>query len=561
MSLKLAKIIVLIVALMSVNQVAVSEEVITAKAQIQSVSLFKNGLAFFRAKLMLPEAKKIELGQLPVPAYGTFWVNHGANLEIKQITAANKESQKFIAAATIGELLHLNVGKRVKVWLSNSENDSIEGVVMNFGKDQQKESHSPYFMGITSPTNPAYSPALSRLSSSILIIKTCSGIKAVNTGSIRRIDFIDKDIKTEKIVKEHKPSIVINLERTYKNEELKLSWLSKGLTWAPSYQIDLSDSKNMSFTGKALVINEVMDLDAVNIDFVTGYPNIQFGEIKSPIALQEKLAQFLRNLSRGNSSPNYGGPRGQMMTQQAVMLSNIATYEDSPAGYSSVAKGKVSEDLFLYPVKNVCLKRGETAYIPLFKGMLPYRHIYTWQIGDYLDDNNRYRSSLRHNSDGKLAEEIWHSCRFKNTLDIPLTTAAAEFIKDDRFVGQDICYYTAPMAQSTIRINRAMNVLAEQAEFEEKRERNAATFHGYRYDKVIVRGELKIKSRLDKDVDLEITKELSGELIKTEPVAKDSKVAKGLRQVNPKHNLVWEVKIKSGESRKIHYQYEVYVRN
>jgi hypothetical protein len=560
MNLKITKIIVLIAALVSVNQIAVSSENITKKAQIKSVSLFKNGLAFFRAKVALPDSSEFELGQLPVPAYGTFWVNHGANLKIKQITAYNKENNKSSAVTSIGELLRLNVNKRVKLWLSNSEKDSIEGVIMNFGKRLPQEVQSPYHMGIRSSVGP-YNPGLSRSSSSVLIIKTCSGIKAVSSGSIRRVDFIDKDIKTEKIVKGTEPSINIKLEKPYKGEKLELSWLAKGLTWAPSYQIDLSDSQNMSFTGKALVINEVMDLESVNVEFVTGYPNIQFGEVKSPIALKEKLAQFLRSLSGGSSNSGFGGPRGQVMTQQAVMLSNVASYDDSASSYSSTSKGKVSEDLFLYPVKDVSLKRGETAYIPIFTAKLPYRHVYTWKIGDYLDSNNRYRNNLSRGSDGKLAEEIWHSCRFKNTLDIPLTTAAAEFIKDGRFVGQDICYYTAPMAQSTIRINRAMNVLAEQAEFEEKRDRNAATFHGYRYDKVTVRGELKIKSRLDKDVELEITKELSGELVKTEPTAKDSKSAKGLRQVNPKHNLVWEIKLKSGESKKVHYQYEVYVRN
>ena len=51
---------------------------------------------------------------------------------------------------------------------------------------------------------------------------------------------------------------------------------------------------------------------------------------------------------------------------------------------------------------------------------------------------------------------------------------------DGQFTGQDICYYTAPGAETTIRINRAMNVLAEETELELERQRNATTIYGYR---------------------------------------------------------------------------------
>jgi len=229
-------------------------------------------------------------------------------------------------------------------------------------------------------------------------------------------------------------------------------------------------------------------------------------------------------------------------------------------GYSTAASGVVSEDLFLYPVENFSLKRGETAWLPLFTAEMEYKHIYTWKIGDFLDPEERYRPDSGR-ADGKTAEDVWHSCRLVNNLKMPLTTAAVEFVTDGQFTGQDVCYYTAPGAETTIRISRAMNVLAEEDEVEVERRRNAATFHGYSYDLVKVKGELKLRSRMDKAVNVEISKELSGQVIELQPQAKDFQTAKGLKQVNPKHALTWVIELKPGAESKLTYVYQVYIRD
>jgi hypothetical protein len=105
-----------------------------------------------------------------------------------------------------------------------------------------------------------------------------------------------------------------------------------------------------------------------------------------------------------------------------------------------------------------------------------------------------------------------------------------------------------------------MNVQAEQAEVEIERKRNAANFYGYGYDLVKLTGELKIRNRTEKAIDLEISKELSGEVLEKSHNAKDVQTARGLKQVNPKHNLTWLTSAKAGEEVKITYSYQLYVR-
>lgn len=94
-----------------------------------------------------------------------------------------------------------------------------------------------------------------------------------------------------------------------------------------------------------------------------------------------------------------------------------------------------------------------------------------------------------------------------------------------------------------------------------ERKRNAASFYGYSYDLVKVRGELKLRSRMDKDVPVEITKELSGEVMEITSGAKDVMTAKGLKKVNPKHVLTWGFDLKAGEEQTLFYVYHIYVRS
>ena len=132
--------------------------------------------------------------------------------------------------------------------------------------------------------------------------------------------------------------------------------------------------------------------------------------------------------------------------------------------------------------------------------------------------------------------------------------------KDGRIVGQDICYYTNPGAKTTVRINRAMQIVADRAEFEVSRERNVANFHGRSYDLVQVRGELKLRNALDKDVNIEVTKMLSGKILQTSEEPTVTAVAKGLKAVNTRQRLVWKLRLEAGQDETLDYSYEVYIR-
>ncbi len=528
------------------------------KLQIEKLTLFKNGLGFVLSSAVLPEnAQMVKMGQLPIPSFGTFWVGYPKDVKLQNLVTSMEELESTAPVQSMSQLLQINTGRKAIIHTGDRD---IEGIILSVKAETTKQPpQNPYIMN---PRNsqvqygynqPAYS------SSDLILIKTDKGVTALSPSSIMRVEFSDSNPVSVQTTKQSSPSITMNLEKPAGGAKVSVSYLTRGVTWMPSYLIDLSDPQTAKFSAHAIIVNEVTDFKNVKVQLVTGFPNIKFGEILSPIAKSQTLAEFLNVLSGSGT----GRSSGRSIVTQQAMLSNFVSsgeQEESSVGpeYSTAAEGAIAEDLFFYPVKYLTLLKDETAWIPLFTADMPYKHIYTWKIEDFLTKEERYQSETQ---DRKTAEEVWHSCRLVNSLDMPLTTAATEFMTDGEFTGQDVCYYTAPKSETTIHINKALNVLADQAEVEVDRKRNASVFHGYQYDLVTVRGELKIKNKLNKGIDIEITKELSGDVLESQPKCKDVKTAKGLKQINPKHILTWELGLKSGVEQKIAYQYQLFIRN
>jgi hypothetical protein len=311
--------------------------------------------------------------------------------------------------------------------------------------------------------------------------------------------------------------IVAHLKQPAGGSLLTASYLAKGITWAPSYVVDISDSKKAVISAKAEVINEAENLAGVHLDLISGFPNLQFANVVSPMAGKDSLAGFLSSLASG-SSPQGGAGGTNVMAQQRLYSDN---YGREGRGimpeYATPAAGQSIEDLFLYPVEQVNLKKGETGYYPLFSAKIPYTQIYTWEIPDYINQEDRYGNPQREGKE--MQEEVWHSIRLTNSTRIPWTTAPAQTIKSNQLLGQDTLTYTSSTAETKLRITRAMGIKAEQNEYETKRKQQALEMYGNYFDKVSLEGKLRIINYKSEAVNVEITKILSGEVTQSTPEA------------------------------------------
>jgi len=558
-----AAAIATVVLLPLVYGAAHGDEPVQAATRIERVALFKNGLGFFVAQSTLPDATgPVVVGPFPAASQGTFWVAYPANVALENLVARETVIEEPVEAITVAELLRANVGRKVRLY-SSQDAVAAEGTIVHFPEDREPTGEEPFATGrVSVPWSWPGGPGQSQL----VLIETADGVTAVAPHAIVRAEFPDKDIARSFTRKVKAAQIHAHLKRPAPGSVLTTTYLAKGITWSPSYAIDVSDPKRARLSAKATIINEAADLDSVDVALVTGFPNLRFADVVSPLALKENLAQFLQSLARGESRRE--GEPPSVVTQNVAYFGGVGGFggqfggaavpERTVPDYRAAAAGLAAEDLFLYPLEDVTLKKKEVGYYPLFTERVPYTHIYQWEIPDYVTEGERYLP--RPQKPRERPEEVWHSLRIENTTKVPWTTAPVQTVQNGQILGQDILSYTPSGGEATVRITQAVSVKATQAEVETARERNAAHFYERPYDLVSIEGKLSVENFLAKPITLEITKTVSGEVQSSTPKADIEKVARGLRSVNPVNVLTWTIELKPGQTRDVTYAYDVYVR-
>jgi hypothetical protein len=534
-------------------------EAVAARAdvELQQVALFKNGLGFFISEVTCPK-KKNTFSFIPSVAasHGTFWVVYPPKVNFESLTAKEVELEKSIEAISIEELLRANVGKEVQLSFDNKGETTIHGVLSSFAENRSLPQPDPYAPGSMDYSNvPRYIQPPVR--ASLIMVKTDEGDVAIDSQAVRRVRVIGGKVEKTFTSKSKSMQLDVKLGAPAGGKKLTVSYLAKGITWAPSYIVDITEPNKARMSAKAAVINEACDLDDVTIQLVTGFPNLQFADVVSPLAKKENLAQFLQALMKGQSEQGRSAVMSNVMRQSVAEYSMPMSEAMMPA-YGAAEAGKVAEDLFLYPVKNVQLKKGQVGYLPLFTESVPYKHIYQWKIPDYVDEEGHY--SYQRQGREEPVEQVWHCLRMENTSKVPWTTAPAETVKEGLILGQDTLEYTPTKAETTLKITQAVSVKAEQVELETDRKRDAARFYGYHYDLVTVEGKLSVTNFQDKAITLEITKNLSGEVKSSQPQAMIETLARGLRRMNAVRKLTWTIELEPGQQTQVSYIYEVYVR-
>jgi hypothetical protein len=519
---------------------------------IRQVSLFKNGLAFFTGHIACPpEATSFQVALPVAPCHGTFWISYPADLAVTGIVARQTHSEQLIDAITIPEILRANPDRRVRLTIGDKE---VTGVIRYMARDRVPAEHDPDMSASSLPHD--YRPPEQPQQGSLLIVETDAGELTVDPRGITQVTFLDGKAERRFAGGGRSPMLHVQLKKPAAGAQMVVSFLAKGAAWAPSYRVDLTDASTARISAMAMVVNDACEFKDVDTQLVTGFPHLQFADTTSPLALQQNLAQFLHALSVRRAEPRGIDVTSNIMTQ-SVAFHGPQDQSGMPA-YGASEMGPAAEDLFLYPAGRLDLGTREVAYVPLFTESVPCKHVYQWDIPDYVSREDIYEFSRR--QPGREEEEVWHSIRLTNTTKVPWTTAPGETVQNGVLLGQDTLSYTPCGAENTLRITRAVSVKAEQNEFEKTRQRQAVQMYGSTFDLVTVQGELSIVNFQDKPIDLEITKTLSGEFKTADPQPKTEKLATGIRRMNSLTKVTWNLQLGPGERKAVGYSYDVYVR-
>jgi hypothetical protein len=523
--------------------------VLTTKAK--NIAVFKNGLGFFMREgtVRLNDGWAVT-EYVPNASLGSLWISSLDRDSILEEVIGFKESvQRSFEAISIEELLASNIGKKVKITYGDK---IIEGTIKSVPEARAPEKGEG--SGIDYGRN-VYDPRLQPKLAAIVIIDTGDGEVVLNKSNISKVEF-PKGFSASYMSKEKAKRMRFKVAGSKKEARLSLSYLQKGISWVPSYLINLEDSQKARITMKATLINDAEDIGNVDFFFVVGYPNFLYADVLSPMALEESITQFIQGLRREGRQEDAGGMTA--ITRQRADFRESGTLSNIDYGYETIKglPGVAEEDLFLYHKDKVSIKKGERAYYPIFFDEVDYKHIYEWEIPDTI--NVDPRGYQRSEQEKKEKEHVWHSVKLSNSTKYPWTTAPAFVVSGWKPLAQDTINYTPKNAKTNLKLTVATDVKHDRHEYEIDRQRDVKIYN-HNYDLVTVKGELSIKNHKNKEIAMEIKKRLTGEAIEVSHNGKIEKVAEGLRGVNQNSSISWEIPLKASEEINVTYKYKVYI--
>jgi len=522
--------------------------------RVKQVALFKNGIGYFLRTGEWPEeGGAFVIRPLPASSHGSFWLTWDAEVKVSDLRAREALGAEPAEATSVADLLRANPGEKVRLYLSatgtGAEMRTVEGVILAPPEVTKAPRPDPYASGRPSIYSERYVPPQTQ--PDLLLVDTGKGIVGLKLSLVQEVDFLSGKVSRSVPKKVDTVELVGNVEGAAKKRDFTLTYLAKGAAWAPSYQIDISKPETAVISAKAEVVNEVEDLKGVTLQLVTGFPNLQFADVPSPLSLKLDLAQFFQYLvRRPEQRPDV---TANVMTQSVVYR---PTQTPALPGYEAAsARGEAAEDLFLYPVKEVTLAKGEVGYYPLFTASIPYQHVYQWNIPDYI-----WAEGPRRSGEAAKAEVVWHTLRLQNTTGLPWTTAPAMTVARGQVLGQDTLTYTPASGSVTLKVIQAVGVGAWQEENEVARDPQTFVLWGDSYTRVTVEGKLQVHNYKSEPINLEVTKTFLGELKSSTPEGEVHSLALGLRAANPTNTLTWKLTVKPDEVKELAYTYTVLAR-
>jgi len=515
-------------------------------AELERIAVFKSGVGAFSARAEVPAGlERASLASCVAPSHGTMWVDADAGVKLKTLVARRTTTATDVQVTDLPGLLALNRGLHARVWLDDGT--TAEGIIEPLGDT-----------GTTEPA-PAVAenrPATTRqpAGKTFLMLTGGEGNTVVDAKKVVRVEFDvgDESISTRYQRPTEHRELVAEFDVGSRGGDLAVSYLGRGIGWAPSYRIDISGQSRAVLNRKAVVINEACDLDEVDLLLVTGQPTLQFVNVQSPLGLGIGLNAFLRAMGQGGRAT-----QPQTYQRQASMTSPGGT-RPRPSYDPVPVAGQTVEDLYVEALGEVSLKRGEAAYFPIRQDEVTFRHVYRWEIPDLASQYNR--SSQKRTGSTSDHDEVWHSLRIVNDTSVPWTEAPVLVVKGQEVVAQSTIQYTSPSGAAVVPLSRAFAVKAEQVEREIARTREEEKIKGYAHDLIELEGVLRIVNHYAASIHLEITKVISGKLITSTPVAKSEVLARGLKATNQTAVLSWELDLEPGDERQVTYTYSLLVR-
>lgn len=514
------------------------------KLTTKKVIVFKDGYCLIvkRGTAVTDEKGEVFTTEVPDSAVlGSFWATPTEGRLLSTVAGwreTTKETEEDVACAQVIDVIEGNVDKECSLQLSDGS----------------------FLSGVITPT---------RLAASHFVLATEEGDMLVAISDIKRLTIakMKTTVSRKRSATERSKQLTFRFERAGERREVLLMYFRPGLRWIPTYHINLTEKQNektAEIAMQAEILNEAEDVIDVPIDIVVGVPNFRFRQNVSPLVLEGTMRNALRQaapnlmgqaLSMGNgfSNASFQQRSGEVRraTRQGGEVANVADV-DLP---DELTAG-TAQDLFVYNLPKLTLKKGERAAIPVLTTEVPYRDVYTWDLHVKRADIATAPSGSGIQSPLTLSQnQVWRQIELINNTNLPWTTGAAMITEGQQPLAQELLTYTPPKNQCRVPVTVSVDTRGSLDESEVRREMDATKWDGYTYAKISRKAQLNLRNNKSIATDVEITLRFDGKAdevsdegqVKLAPFrAEDWQNYRGHPGINNSSIVVWKANVKPG---------------
>ncbi|MEY2785617.1 MAG: hypothetical protein RL277_1827 [Planctomycetota bacterium] len=465
----------------------------TLRAQtlpVREVTVFKDGHAYLLREGRIPAnaAGELVLDELPIPVMGTFWPYAADGAKLVYAKAGHEESENEVDALDLRQLIEANQGRKAS--LKDASNDMITGTLRGVPKSADGNA-----------------------SASFVLIESTEGTRAIDLMQVR---WIQIEGQAERRIKRtiQQARLRLRTEPTHvggagggADAKVGVAYVQRGLRWVPAYKLDIDGDGKARVQMEASLVNDLIDLESVTMNLVIGVPSFEFSGLNDPISMQQELAAVSARMDAQQAFYNVAS--NALRTQVAGFAGDAGPSSATP----EVAGGEAAEDLFVFTLRNITLKKGERMTLPLREFTLGYADLYKLDLPFTLPMEVRER--LNSQQILELARQlskptVIHTLRLKNDSDAPLTTAPALVLSKGRVLAQGKLLYTPVGAQTDLAINPAIDVRVTTDERELGRTPNSVSWNNESYGRIDLGGEIRLLNQKNLPIEIEVTRQVLG---------------------------------------------------
>ncbi|MDO4629136.1 MAG: hypothetical protein Q4C70_08130 [Planctomycetia bacterium] len=579
------------------------------ESKIVSLGVFKNGVILVQEEIPISSTGEFLLKSPPSPIHGTFFVEGDA-----QFTATLTEREREIPlleakSLNLGDDL---LGKKLTVRLGE-ERFNAE-IVRHFTLEKNVNSimSNAYLSYVREPLvleSTPFTVVLRKETGELLFLRSLNDLQEIQLAAEEKLETVRRK---EAVLAFHVTAIPEGKKagengdgKETQTAVLRLFYLTRGMAWMPNYQAEIHDSRSLTLRQFATLKNEWRDLQNVPTSFISGFPQIEFQNARSPMSPNVSLQAFFQSLSRSSSRSS----GSSVVTQQMIMSNSISSGNYEMPATPEMSEGENMDfNMQFQEVGLMSLKAGDTIQMKLAEGRAEYKRIVCWNVEGAIqrDYHRRNENEYGKMSQGKYGAalkdctEPWDFLQFQNPFSFPMTTAPMSVTGNGRFFAQNISGWANSGEKVFTPVNKAFGIRVSASETSpnlQARMRNAGPnteefpyqwtedgreltqtdvqriYHKYNvgmpvrfnnntYHGRLVNTELEMTNIKNEEVEMLVRQLIVGDFIPELYPETDAQPEVNMlpqkNGVNNVHELVWRVTLQPGETRRIQFSYRFY---